>query len=298
MAEDTIRCIHVDGPGSFGHNGADDAALDAALLARAVPGRPVLLKWTRAGENAWEPYGPATVIQMQASLDANGSIVDWNHDVWGYTHVLRPRPRGEVSPLLAAWHLAEPFAQPQARPMPYPQVGIHRNADPLYTLPRRRIVKHFLPDSPLRVSALRGLGSYANVFAMESFLDELARAAGADPIAFRLRYLVDPRARAVIEAVAEMADWQPAHRPRNDGRGRGIAFAQYKNRQVYVAAIVDLDVDRTTGQVHLKRATIAADAGPVGELDAQRTGHHRRREHHQHRLEQLSDPALWRRAPN
>jgi CO/xanthine dehydrogenase Mo-binding subunit len=205
---------------------------------------------------------------MRGNLDGSGGIVGWNHDVWGYTHVLHARPLGNVSDLLAAWHLAEPFKPPQARPMLYPQVGIHRNADPLYTFARRRIVKHFLPDSPLRVSALRGLGSYANVFAVESFLDELAQVAGADPVQFRLRYLADERARAVLEAVAEKAGWQPAARPCGNGHGRGVAFAQYKNRQVYVATIVDLDVDRTSGQIRLERAIIAAEAGQIVNPDS------------------------------
>ncbi len=280
MPLEDIRCIHVDGAGSFGHNGADDAALDAALLALAVPGRPVSLKWSRADENAWEPYGPATVIQLQGSLDADGRVIDWNHDVWGYTHVLRPRPRGQMNPLLAAWHLAEPFERPQASPILRPQVGIHRNALPLYTfcqdIPERRavlarrpvrarprIVKHFLPDSPLRVSALRGLGSYANVFAMESFVDEMAQAVGEDPVEFRLRYMAEERARAVIEAAAQRANWQSAARPRKTGHGRGFAFAQYKNRQVYMAAVVDLSVDRASGHVYLERAVVAADAGQI-----------------------------------
>ena len=268
MPLEDVRCLYVDGAGSFGHNGADDAALDAALLALAVPGRPVSLKWSRADENAWEPYGPATVIQLQGSLDADGRVIDWNHDVWGYTHVLRPHPGGPINPLLAAWHLAEPFTAPQAHPILSAQVGIHRNAPPLYAFceqvaDRPRVVKHFLPDSPLRVSALRGLGSFANVFAMESFVDEMAQAAGEDPVAFRLRYMREERARAVIEAAAAKAGWQPATRPRGTGSGRGFAFAQYKNRQVYMAAVVDLAVDRASGQVRLERAVIAADAGQI-----------------------------------
>jgi CO/xanthine dehydrogenase Mo-binding subunit len=257
MAEGEIHAIHMDGPGCFGHNGADDAALDAALLARAVPGRPVALKWTRADEHTWEPYGAATVIQMQASLDEEGQVLDWNHDVWGYTHIGRARAAGKTSGLLAAWHLAEPFRRPQARPIMAPEVGIHRNANPAYGFPRRRIVRHFLPDSPLRTSALRGLGSYANVFAIESFVDELAHAAGADPVAFRLRYLADERARAVIEAAAEKAG------PRRAGQGRGIAFAQYKNRQAYVAVAVDVSVNRASGHISLERAVVAADVGQI-----------------------------------
>jgi CO/xanthine dehydrogenase Mo-binding subunit/aerobic-type carbon monoxide dehydrogenase small subunit (CoxS/CutS family) len=268
MPEEAVRCIHVEGAGSFGHNGADDVALDAALLARAVPGRPVSVKWTRADENKWEPYGPATVIKMQGSLDANGEVVDWNHDVYGYTHVLRPRPHDNVISLLAGWYLQKPYDRPQAQPMLGHQTGIHRNADPLYTFPRRRIVKHFLADSPLRVSALRGLGSYANVFALESFLDEMAQQAGEDPVAFRLRYLADERARAVVEAAAERANWQPRERPKGDGHGRGFAFAQYKNRQVYVAAVVDVSVDRASGRIELEHAVIAAEAGQAVNPDS------------------------------
>jgi CO/xanthine dehydrogenase Mo-binding subunit len=135
--------------------------------------------------------------------------------------------------------------------------GVHRNADPLYKFPRRRIVKHFLPDSPLRVSALRGLGSYANIFALESFMDEVAHAAGADPVEFRLRYLADERARAVIEAAWEKAGRRP------DGLGRGIAFARYKNRQSYIAVVVDLSVNRASGHIRLERAVVAADAGQI-----------------------------------
>ena len=267
MPEASVRCIHVDGPGSFGHNGADDVALDAALLARAVPERPVSVKWTREQENTWEPYGPATVMSMQGSLDADGNVIDWNHDVSGYAHGTRPRPQGNVVALLAAWHLAEPFVEPQPRPSLGPQTSVHRNSDPLYTFPRQRIVTHFLPDSPLRVSALRGLGSYANVFALESFVDEMAQAAGVDPVEFRLRYLEEERGRAVIEAAAGKADWRPRPRPQSDGRGRGFAFAQYKNRQVYVAAVVDLYVDRATGRVQLERAVLAAEAGQAVNAD-------------------------------
>jgi nicotinate dehydrogenase subunit B len=257
MPVDDIRAIHVDGPGCYGHNGADDAAMDAALLACAVPGRPVSLKWTRRDEHTWEPYGAATVIVMQGSLDVDGEVIDWNHDVWGYTHTSRPRAGGSESGLLAAWHLAEPLDRPQARPGRWHQGGIHRNAEPLYAFSRRRIVKHFLSDSPLRVSALRGLGSYANIFAIESFVDELAHAADADPVEFRLRYLADERARAVIEAAVERASLRPR------AQGRGIAFAQYKNRQSYVAVVVDLSVDRESGHVHLERAIIAADVGQI-----------------------------------
>ncbi len=189
MEIDQVRVIHMEGAGCYGHNGADDAALDAALLARAFPGRPVSLKWTRENEHTWEPYGPAMVMQMQASLDTGGDVIDWNHDVWSYPHFGRARSGDKTSGLLAAWHLAEPYSRPALQPVLAPHVGSHRNADPLYKFPYKRIVKHFIPKSPLRTSALRGLGAYANVFAIESFMDQLAHSAGVDPLEFRLNHL-------------------------------------------------------------------------------------------------------------
>lgn len=267
MKIDDIRVIHMEGAGCYGHNGADDAALDAALLAQAYPGRPVSLQWTRSDEHTWEPYGPAMVMQLQASLDTEGAVIDWNHDVWSYPHFGRARAGSRSSGLLAAWHLDEPYSKPLPQPVLGPHVGGHRNADPLYSFPRKRIVKHFVPQSPLRTSALRGLGAYANVFAIESFMDELAHAAGSDPVEFHLQHLQDERAQAVVRAAAQKAGWQPNMRNRTDGRGRGIAFAQYKNRQCYTAVVVELQVDRSSGQINLDRAIIAADAGQIVSAD-------------------------------
>ena len=258
---ETIRVVHVPGPGCYGHNGADDAALDAALLARAVPGRAVRLQWTREDENAWEPYGPAMVVKIQASLDDGGRLLDWNHDVYSNTHMGRALPHGDRSALLAAWHLAAPLPPPRPQPMLFYHAGIHRNADPLYALPRRRIVKHFIENAPVRVSSTRVLGAYANVFAIESFMDELAAAAGVDPLDFRLRHLDDERARAVLRAAAERADW--SGRTKELGRGRGIAFARYKNQKCYAAVVVDVRVDLDTAEIRVERAVIAADAGQI-----------------------------------
>ncbi|MBN2392736.1 MAG: molybdopterin-dependent oxidoreductase [Anaerolineae bacterium] len=257
LPETSIRVIHKDGPGCYGHNGADDAAFDAVLLARAVPGRPVSLQWMRADEHAWEPYGTATIITMQASLGEQGEVIAWNHDVWGYPHSGRPHGSPGTSGLLAAWYLEEPLAPPPPRPMRWPQSGTNRNAEPLYIFAGKRIVEHFLPDSPLRVSALRGLGAYANIFAIESFVDELAHAAGVDPVEFRLHHLTDERARAVVEAAVHKAGPQP------EGTGRGIGFSQYKNRQSYVVVVVDLTVDRDTGHIALVHAVVGADAGQI-----------------------------------
>jgi CO/xanthine dehydrogenase Mo-binding subunit len=202
------------------------------------------------------------VMKLSANLGVAGEVLDWNHDVWSYPHLGRPSVGGRQSGLLAAWHLADPWEKVQRRPIHAPHIGSHRNADPLYDFPQKRIVKHFVPDSPLRVSAMRGLGAYGNVFAIESFMDELAYAARVDPIEFRLRNLKDGRARAVIQAAAEKANWQPGRRL-GQNHGRGIAFAQYKNRQCYAAVVVDLHVDRESGAIKLDRAVIAADAGQV-----------------------------------
>lgn len=267
MPKKHIHAIHVDGAGCYGHNGADDAALDAALLAKAFPGRPVSLKWSRQDEHQWEPYGPAAAITMQASLDNEGMVIDWNHDVWGYTYSGRSQPGEDNSSLLASWYLANPFDGPPQKPSMNYHVGIHRNADPLYAFSKRRIVEHFLPDSPLRTSALRSLGSYANTFAIESFMDELACAAGVDPIDFRLRFLEDDRARAVIEAVVKESGWRQTDASSGERVGRGIGFVQYKNLQSYIAVVAEVKVS-SSGSISLLKGTLAADAGQIANPDA------------------------------
>jgi nicotinate dehydrogenase subunit B len=260
MQESAIRCIHVEGAGCYGHNGADDAALDAALLARAAGGRPVRLQWMRDDEFAWEPYGAAMVMKAAATLSNEGRISDWNYELWSNTHSTRPGARNGNN-LLASWYLAD--AQQPAPPstIPQPAGGGDRNAVPLYDFPNQRVMHHFLPQMPLRVSALRTLGAYANVFAVESFMDELAAAARADPVEFRLAHLKDPRARAVIEAVAQKANWD-APQVRGGYRGRGIAFARYKNLSCYVAVVAEVDIDRTL-VMRVPRVYAAVDAGQV-----------------------------------
>jgi nicotinate dehydrogenase subunit B len=262
MDEADIRVIQIEGAGCYGHNGADDAALDAALIARYLTGNPVSVKWMRADEMTWEPYGPAMVLKLRASLGQEGQVIDWNHEVWSYPHLGRPRGGDRVSDLVASWHLAIPFEKPQRFPFHAPHIGSHRNADPLYAFPKKRVIKHFVPDSPLRTSAMRGLGAYANIFAIESFMDELAQGARIDPVEFRLRHLEDERARAVIQACARKAGWSSGKSLEAD-HGRGIGFAQYKNRQCYAAVIVELRVDRESGAIKLERAIIAADAGQI-----------------------------------
>jgi nicotinate dehydrogenase subunit B len=260
MPASAIRCIHTEGSGCYGHNAADDVALDAALLARATAGRPVRVQWMRDDEFMWEPFGPAMVMRARAALK-DGHIVDWSYDVWSNTHNMRPGDPDGVN-LLASWYLEKPKQPAPPRAAPQPAGAGDRNAIPLYDLPRQRITSHLIKEMPLRVSALRTLGAYANVFAIESFMDELAAAAEADPVAFRLAHLKDPRAKAVIEAAAMAADWKPG-RNGNGTSGRGIAFAKYKTLATYVAIIVDLEVDRDSGRIKVPRAYVAVDSGQI-----------------------------------
>ncbi|HTE15784.1 MAG TPA: molybdopterin cofactor-binding domain-containing protein, partial [Burkholderiales bacterium] len=259
---DDIVIHHVEGAGCYGHNAADDVALDAALLARAAPGRPVRLQWMREEEFAWEPYSSAMVVKTRATLSDDGHITSWQMDVWSHGHSSRPG-RGPGSNLLAAWHLEKPLVRAQTANPPLPGGGSHRNAIPIYEFPHQRVTNHLIPDPPLRASALRGLGSQCNVFAIESFMDELAVAAGVDPIEFRLRHLVDPRGRAVIEKVAAMAHWKAHHKSDGD-QGRGIGFARYKNGAGYMAMIADVELAET---IRVPRVWCAVDVGQAINTD-------------------------------
>jgi len=250
-----VRCSHAEGAGCYGHNGADDVALDAALLARATGGRPVKLQWMRDDEFMWEPYGSAMVMKLGGAVDAQGSIVSWSHEVWSHPHSRRPG-QSKGSHTLAARHLAKPVTADPVGDVPLPAGGADRNAIPPYEVQNLKVSKHFILHSPLRTSALRTLGGYANVFAAESFIDELAAAANADPVEFRLRHLKDPRARAVIEAAAQRAGWQP-------GDKRGFAYSRYKNLGCYVALVAAVAVDRASGRVRVTRAVAAVDAGQI-----------------------------------
>jgi CO/xanthine dehydrogenase Mo-binding subunit len=257
----SIVVHHVEGPGCYGHNGADDAALDAVLLARAVPGRAVKMQWMRDDEFAWEPYGPAMLVKTRAALDDNHRIVDWELEIWSNGHNQRPgisKVSGRTSALLASWHLERPAGRvPQFDSTISAGGGMARNGVAIYNFPNQRVVTHRVEELPLRVSTLRALGAYANVFAIESFMDELAGAAGADPVEFRLRHLDDPRAKAVIETAAQRAGWCAGEE--SDGsRGRGIGFARYKNDYGYFAVVIDVELEP---DLHVSRAVAAVDVG-------------------------------------
>jgi len=261
VAPDTIVVHHSEGSGCYGHNGADDVALDAVLLSRAVDGRPVQVQWMRDDEFAWEPYSPAMTTDVHAALDDAGNIVDWSVEVWSNGHSQRPnsiKTPAPVSSLLAAWQIENPVARrPQADPPQVTGGGMARNAPVTYALPNERVVANRVEAMPLRASALRGLGAICNVFAVESFFDELAAAAGADPVEFRLRHMQDPRARAVIELAAQKAGWK-AGATSDGASGRGFAFSQYKNGYGYMAVVIELSLEP---DVHVTRAIAAVDVG-------------------------------------
>jgi CO/xanthine dehydrogenase Mo-binding subunit len=213
----------------------------------------------REDEFAWEPYGPAMAVRLEGQLDGNGNVVGWNFDVWSNGHTNRTNASSATrnSGLLAARHIAQGVSEPTPTNPPLPAGGAHRNAIPLYEFPNQRVTNHYIERAPVRVSALRSLGAHANVFAIESFMDELAEAAGADPVEFRLRHLKDPRGRAVIEAAAASAGWRNGEK--GDGvRGRGIGFARYKNLAAYAAVLVEVEI---AGEITVKRAWAAIDAG-------------------------------------
>jgi len=257
MREKNVVVRHAEGAGCYGHNGADDVALDAALLTRRSGGRPVQLQWMRDDEFAWAPCGPAMALTLRAALDSQGNIVDWEHELWSNGHSGRPG-RSDSPALVAAWHLERPFERPASINVPLPAGAADRNAIPLYEFPNQRIVNHYVREMPVRTSALRSLGAYANVFAIESFMDELALAARADPVSFRLRHLKDARARAVIEAAARRAKWE-AWAP-GEGRGHGMGFAKYKNLGAYCAVVAEVEVE---DEVRVKRLFAAVDVGLV-----------------------------------
>lgn len=255
-----VTVHYVEGAGVYGHNASDDAAADAVLLARAVPGRPVRVLWTRPDELSWGPLGSAMLARLSAGLDPAGRIQTWRQDVWSHGFVGRPGIGGEPR-LLALSHLAGGMPISAALDgVPSGAMGATRNAVPAYDIPDLEVTRHRLLTMPLRTSSLRSLGAFLNVFAIESFMDELAQAAGADPVGFRLAHLSDPRARRVIEEAAAMSGWAARPRPGGDGTGFGLAFARYKGVAGYCAAVAEVAADTS---VRLRRLWLAVDVGRV-----------------------------------
>jgi nicotinate dehydrogenase subunit B len=252
-----ISVKHAQGPGCYGHNGADDAAADAAVIAMRRPGVPIRVRWRREEDFGFEPVSPAMVTTVRAALDADGRPIDWTTEIWSGRHSSRP---GSGGLLLAAEALPDPPPpMPAADPPEASGGGGTRNGEPLYDFAAKRIVHHLIAETPVRTSSLRGLGATINVFAIESAIDELAERAGRDPVEYRLWMLADPRAKAVVAHVARMADWQPGL-PVGTGVGRGIGFAKYKNRAAYSAVVAEVEVDEA---VRVSKIWCATDGGLI-----------------------------------
>jgi CO/xanthine dehydrogenase Mo-binding subunit len=258
LPPEQILVRHVEAAGCYGHNGADDVALDAALVARAHPGQPVRVQWSRAEELGWSPFSPAMLVEIEAEADQGGTLLRWSQEAMSNGHSSRPG-RGKDPTLLSAAYLAEPFPVPLAiNPPALAGGGIQRNAVPPYRTPALRVGIHRLLEMPIRASALRGLGALVNVWAIESVMDELAGLAGEDPLAHRLRHLDDARSRDVLSRAAQMAGW--ATRLRQDGTGFGLGVSRYKGTGAWCAAVAEVEC---TDRVRCRRVWLATDVGEV-----------------------------------
>jgi nicotinate dehydrogenase subunit B len=253
-----VTVHYVEGAGVYGQNGADDVAADAVLLARVVPGQAVRVQWSREDEMCWSPLGSAMLARISAGLDGGGRIMTWRQDVWSNGFMGRPTMGGDPR-LLALTHLAAARPMPAAPDLqPANWMGASRNAVPGYDIPGLQVTRHRLLDMPIRTSSLRSLGAHLNVFAIESFIDELAAAAGADPVRFRLAHLSDPRARQVLTEAARMAGWDT--RGRRDDIGYGAGVARYSGIAGYCAAVAEVVADT---DIRVRRLWLAVDVGRV-----------------------------------
>ena len=250
-----IVVIHAHGAGTYGHSGQDDVVYEAALLARAVPGVPVRLLWSRAADFSLAPTGPGAIVTAEATISSAGRIASIKVQSVCQSHVFRPG-RGGTANLIAAERLAEPMVK--GTPVDPPLArggGAERNAVPLYAIPNVHVSKRILRDLPYRTSALRALGGYVNIFAIETLMDDIAAETGIDPLELRLSHLEDTRAADVVRKAADMAGWPGV---RTQGEGLGIGFCQYKNRSAYCAVVAKVVCD---DRVRLTHVWAAVDAG-------------------------------------
>src|SRR6185437_7125982 len=263
LPPERVRLIYLDGSGCYGMNGHEDAAADAALLSQAI-GRPVRVQWSREDEHGWDPKGPPQLLDLTAALDDSGRLAAWRAEQW-----LPAATRGLPNiPLLG------PAAAGRDQ-TPGRFAGlIEQNADPSYAVPNVEVVVHWLAGTPLRPSNIRAPGKIANTFAVESFIDEMARAANADPLEFRLAGLTDPRGAEVLKRAAAMLGW-PARKRAESGdprpsraTGYGLAYVHYKHRETYVALGMVTTVDRDSGEIRVQRMVCAHDCGLIVNPDA------------------------------
>jgi CO/xanthine dehydrogenase Mo-binding subunit len=263
LPTENVHVIYVEGSGCYGRYTTDDAALDAALLSQAV-GRPVRVQWMRDDEHGWDHYNTPMLFDLRAGLDAGGNVVAWEHEVWSANHagqsLLGSQTGGEWS-------------------IPTRPVLIGDDTPKFYEFPNRRYLLHAQETRPLRYGNNRSLGALPSTFAAESFLDELASAAGADPVEFRLRYLSEPRAIAALKAAAERAGWDARPSPKRAvggsglATGRGVALGEYGQPQTgttWIGMVAEVEVDPRSGEVRVPRIVVAHDCGLVVNPDGVR----------------------------
>ncbi len=256
LERDRVRVIYLDGAGSYGPNGADDAAAEAGLLSKTL-GKPVRVQWSRQEEHGLDPKGPAQLLELRAAVDADGGIAAWETQAW------LPIATANLPniPLLSLDAAGIPQTPGRSTGL------IYQNVDPPYTMPNVNAVVHWIPDAPLRTSAIRAPGKVANTFAVESFVDEIAALARVDPVEFRLRRLTNPRGVEVLRRVTGRMGWQPRPSPRRvDPKaavltGRGIAYVHYKHEETLVAMGMEVAVERATGRIRVTRVVCAQDCG-------------------------------------
>ncbi|MBM1107289.1 xanthine dehydrogenase family protein molybdopterin-binding subunit [Aurantibacter crassamenti] len=256
MEVEKIHIKSAPGAGCYGHSTADDAATDAALLAFEYPKKHIRVQWSRNDDQKWDPYGPAIITEFEASLDEKGKINSWKSDVWTDSHSTRPNK--DTGTILAARYLEKPFHMKSRGYL----AGGHRNADPYYNIPNMQLNAHYY-EGPLRVSSLRSLGSFANIFAVESFMDELAEKAGKDPLNFRLEHTDDQRAIAVITKIQTLTESQTTI----ENEGIGYGFMRYKNTDAYAAVAAKVAINSDNGVVSVIKLWAAIDVGEVINLD-------------------------------
>ena len=257
----TVRVKHAPGAGCYGHNGADDVAFDAAFIAHTW-GLNVRVQWSREDELSVSPMGAASLVDIHAGLNGDGRIDHWHVQVWSPTHLNRPGWGAGIQ-LLGAWSAIADCQPPVPMDVPLPTGGGLRNAVPAYDVGNLTVEHHFLDTAPVRVSALRSLGAHANVFAIESMMDELSELSGADPVAFRLQHLADPRARHVINKVIDISDWH-LRGETGTGQGYGLGYARYKNKAGYCAIVAHVEVSE---RVKVHKIWACVDAGVMVHRD-------------------------------
>jgi CO/xanthine dehydrogenase Mo-binding subunit len=244
---DAVQVIHLHGSGCYGHNGADDVAFDAAFVSFKL-GVPIRMQWSREDEMTASPLGAPSLVNIRAGVDSVGRIAEWNLSVWSHSHL--SRPGGADVNLLGAWQVDGGSEKPVPTDLPLPAGGGHRNAVALYDFAHQQVDYFFIPDATLRTSALRSLGSYVNLFAIESFMDEMAEKLSVDALDFRLQHLSDPRAVAVLEKLADICGWR--QQVESDGlHGLGLGFGRYKNVAGYcaVAALIRVEEKITVEKI-------------------------------------------------